>query len=65
MTVRIVLPMSGPRRAWRWVDLLLLVGAYLQGGIDKAFDFPSAFSETHHFGLAPAAPLAVATMHWS
>ena len=53
---------SGPARVWRWIALLLLVGAYLQGGIDKAVDFPSALAEMRHFGLAPAAPLALATI---
>jgi len=31
--------------------LLLLSAAYLQGGIDKARDFPGAVAETIHFGL--------------
>ena len=53
---------STPTRAWRWVALLLLVGAYLQGGITKATDFPSALAEMRHFGLAPAGPLALATI---
>lgn len=53
---------SGPARAWRWVALLLLVGAYLQGGITKAVDFSSAVAEMQHFGLTPAAPLAFATI---
>jgi uncharacterized membrane protein YphA (DoxX/SURF4 family) len=42
--------------------LILLCGAYLQGGIDKAFDFPGAVAEMTHFGLAPAAPMAVLTI---
>ena len=48
--------------AMRWIALLLLVAAYLQGGIDKALDFAGAVGEMHHFGLAPAAPLALATI---
>ena len=44
----------------RWVALLLLVSAYLQGGLDKAFDFAGAVGEMHHFGLEPARPLALA-----
>jgi uncharacterized membrane protein YphA (DoxX/SURF4 family) len=48
--------------AVRWIALLLLCGAYLQGGIDKALDFSSALDEMAHFGLAPAAPLAIATI---
>jgi uncharacterized membrane protein YphA (DoxX/SURF4 family) len=55
-------PLSGPVKTWRWVALLLLVGAYLQGGIVKAADFSAALAEMHHFGLAPAAPLALATI---
>jgi uncharacterized membrane protein YphA (DoxX/SURF4 family) len=46
----------------RWLALLALVAAYLQGGIDKALDFPAAIGEMAHFGLAPAAPLAAATI---
>jgi uncharacterized membrane protein YphA (DoxX/SURF4 family) len=46
----------------RWFALLLLVSAYLQGGIDKAIDFPAAVEEMRHFGLQPAAPLALATI---
>jgi len=46
----------------RWVGLLGLCAAYLQGGLDKALDFGSAVAEMQHFGLAPAAPLAVAVI---
>jgi uncharacterized membrane protein YphA (DoxX/SURF4 family) len=42
--------------------LLGLCAAYLQGGITKAFDFEAATAEMHHFGLSPAAPLAVAVI---
>lgn len=42
--------------------LILLCGAYLQGGIDKAIDFPGAVAEMTHFGLAPAMPMAVLTI---
>jgi len=42
--------------------LLLLCSAYLQGGLDKAFDFPGAVAEMTHFGLRPAAPLALLTI---
>ena len=48
--------------AIRWIALLLLVSAYLQGGLDKAFDFAGAIGEMHHFGLEPAAPLALAVI---
>ncbi len=46
----------------RWVALLALCAAYLQGGIDKATDFAGAIAENRHFGLEPAAPLAVLTI---
>ena len=48
--------------AVRWIALLLLVSAYLQGGLDKAFDFAGAIGEMHHFGLEPAPPLALAAI---
>jgi uncharacterized membrane protein YphA (DoxX/SURF4 family) len=46
----------------RWVALLCLCAAYLQGGLVKAFDFPGAIAEMNHFGLKPEAPLAAATV---
>jgi uncharacterized membrane protein YphA (DoxX/SURF4 family) len=46
----------------QWCCLLLLCSAYLQGGLEKAFDFPAALAEMRHFGMAPAAPLAVLTI---
>jgi len=46
----------------RWVALLLLCAAYLQGGLNKAMDFSAALAEMNHFGLSPAAPLAVAVI---
>jgi len=48
--------------AVRWVALLGLCAAYLQGGIDKTFDFGGAIGEMTHFGLLPAAPFAVAVI---
>ena len=48
-----------------WVHslaLLLVCSAYLQGAFDKARDFSSAVAEMRQFGLAPAAPLALATI---
>lgn len=54
-------PVHLPR--WlRQIALLLLCAAYLQGGLVKLFDFPGAVAEMQHFGLAPAAPIAVATI---
>jgi uncharacterized membrane protein YphA (DoxX/SURF4 family) len=42
-----------------WCLLLLLCSAYLQGGVEKALDFPAAVAEMRHFGLEPAAPMAL------
>jgi uncharacterized membrane protein YphA (DoxX/SURF4 family) len=57
------LPAIGGRSgAVYWCCLLLLCSAYLQGSLEKAFDFPAALAEMQHFGLAPAAPLAVLTI---
>ena len=44
----------------RWIALLGLCAAYVQGGLDKAADFPSAIQEMNHFGLVPAAPCGAA-----
>jgi len=46
----------------RWIALLGLCAAYLQGGFNKLTDFSSAIAEMQHFGLSPAAPLAAATI---
>jgi uncharacterized membrane protein YphA (DoxX/SURF4 family) len=48
--------------AVRWLALLGLCAAYLQGGLDKAFDLNGAINELRHFGIAPAAPMAIATI---
>jgi uncharacterized membrane protein YphA (DoxX/SURF4 family) len=45
-----------------WCCLLLLCSAYLQGSLEKAFDFNAALAEMNHFGLEPAVPLAVLTI---
>jgi uncharacterized membrane protein YphA (DoxX/SURF4 family) len=42
--------------------LLCLSAPYLQGGVLKLRDFPGAVAEVHQLGLAPAAPLAAATV---
>jgi uncharacterized membrane protein YphA (DoxX/SURF4 family) len=42
--------------------LLLLCSAYLQGGLEKALDFPAAVAEMRHFGLEPAGLLALLTI---
>jgi uncharacterized membrane protein YphA (DoxX/SURF4 family) len=54
--------MGRPIRALRWLALLLLCAAYLQGGLNKLLDFGGAVAEMRHFGLAPAAPLAAAVI---
>lgn len=46
----------------QWLALLMLCAAYLQGAFDKARDFPGAVAEMRHFGLKPAAPLALVTI---
>jgi uncharacterized membrane protein YphA (DoxX/SURF4 family) len=46
----------------RWIALLLLCAAYLQGGFNKATDFPAAIAEMNHFGLSPAGPMAAAVI---
>lgn len=51
-----------PPRALHWLALLLLCAAYLQGGLQKAWDFPGAIAEMNHFGLAPAGPMALAVI---
>ena len=48
--------------AVRWIALLGLCAAYLQGGINKATDFAGAVAEMNHFGLAPAGPMAAAVI---
>ncbi len=42
----------------RWLGLLLLCSAYIQGALMKLFDFGSAIAEMEHFGLLPAKPFA-------
>jgi uncharacterized membrane protein YphA (DoxX/SURF4 family) len=46
----------------RWLALLALCAAYLQGGLNKAFDFTGATAEMQHFGLPHAALLAALTI---
>lgn len=45
--------------AVRSVALLALCAAYIQGPLTKIFDFNGAMAEMDHFGLHPAAVLAV------
>ncbi len=46
----------------RWIALLGLCAAYLQGGFNKLTDFGAAIAEMQHFGVQPAAPLAAAVI---
>lgn len=46
----------------RALALLALTSAYLQGGFNKALDFPGAVAEMAHFGLQPAVPFAAAVI---
>jgi uncharacterized membrane protein YphA (DoxX/SURF4 family) len=48
--------------AVRWVALLGLCAAYLQGGIVKLTDINGAVAEMSHFGLSPAMPFAIAVI---
>jgi uncharacterized membrane protein YphA (DoxX/SURF4 family) len=48
--------------AVRWVALLGLCAAYLQGGIVKLTNITSALAEMSHFGLSPAMPFAIAVI---
>ena len=48
--------------AVRFLALLALCAAYLQGGIVKLLDFNGAIAEAQHFGLPLAAVCAVATI---
>ena len=51
---------TGP--ALRWFMMLALCAAYIQGGLTKAFDFQGAVAEMVHFGIQPAAPMALLTI---
>ena len=46
--------------AVRWIAMLGLCAAYLQGGIVKLTDLNSAIAEMNHFGVSPAMPFAIA-----
>lgn len=50
------------RRTLHGLALLALCAAYLEGGLTKLMDFPGALAEMQHFGLQPAAPMAVAVI---
>jgi uncharacterized membrane protein YphA (DoxX/SURF4 family) len=48
--------------AVRWIALLGLCAAYLQGGIVKLTDISDAVAEMNHFGVLPAMPFAIAVI---
>jgi uncharacterized membrane protein YphA (DoxX/SURF4 family) len=48
--------------AVHFIALLGLCAAYLQGGLTKLLDFNGAVAEAQHFGLKPAALMAVAAI---
>jgi uncharacterized membrane protein YphA (DoxX/SURF4 family) len=48
--------------AARWIALLGLCAAYLQGGIVKLTDISGAVAEMNHFGVLPAMPFAIAVI---
>jgi uncharacterized membrane protein YphA (DoxX/SURF4 family) len=48
--------------AVRWVALLGLCAAYLQGGIVKLTDISGAVGEMNHFDVSPAMPFAIAVI---
>ena len=45
-----------------WLALLGLCAAYLQGGLQKIWDFHGSVAESAHFGLTPAAPVTIAVI---
>jgi uncharacterized membrane protein YphA (DoxX/SURF4 family) len=46
----------------RWIALLGLCAAYLQGGIVKLANVNGAVAEMSHFGVSPAMPFAIAVI---
>ena len=42
----------------RWLGLVMLCSAYIQGALMKLIDFGSAIAEMEHFGVSPARPIA-------
>ena len=45
-----------------WFFLLLLCSAYLQGGLEKLWNFQAALAEMRHFGMEPARLFAMVTI---
>ncbi len=65
LTHRLAEALASQDKLWpalRFIALLGLCAAYLQGGLDKLLDFPGAVAEQAHFGLPSPAIFAVATI---
>ena len=45
-----------------WCALVALCAAYIQGGLNKLLDFPSAMAESAHFNLPAPAAATIATI---
>jgi uncharacterized membrane protein YphA (DoxX/SURF4 family) len=54
------LPLASP--PLRFLALLALCSAYIQGPLMKIYDFDGAIAEMNHFGLTPAPLFAVAVI---
>ncbi|HEI9709627.1 DoxX family protein [Serratia sp. TSA_130.2] len=50
--------------AVRWVLLLAICAAYIQGGLVKALNVEGAIAEMTHFGLQPAALILSGFYRW-
>lgn len=49
-------------RPFRFIALLCICAAYIQGGLTKLFDFSAAVAEAQSFGLPFAVPASAATI---
>jgi uncharacterized membrane protein YphA (DoxX/SURF4 family) len=58
---RVVAAILGWRGTW-FLARLLLIGAYLLGGVVKLTDWPAAVAEQAHFGMQPPAFWAALTI---
>jgi uncharacterized membrane protein YphA (DoxX/SURF4 family) len=58
---RVLSDCLGSRVAW-FLARLLLVGAYVVGGITKLADWPAAVAEQAYFGMSPPAVWAILTI---
>lgn len=58
---RVIYPFAA-MPAVRFIALLALCAAYVQGGLEKLLDFDNAVAEAQHFGLPYAPVIAAATI---